>query len=131
MNRLIAVLILALTSAVMTAQPVIGEPNFTVDKVVHDFGKADQFSETECTFTVTNTGDQPLIISKCKKSCGCTTPQCDPDPIAPGETSEIKVRYDSGRMGPFNKSVTVHSNDPDEPTKVLRIKGEIVTEGKS
>ena len=112
--------------ALVQAQPSIGEPNLSVDKEVHQFGQMEQFSEVNCVFTITNTGDQPLIISKCQKSCGCTTPECSSDPILPGETSEVKVKYDSGRMGPFNKTITVHSNDPDEPAKILRIQGEII-----
>ncbi len=130
MNKFLPTLFLALMSTVMMSQPVLGEPNLSVEQDTYDFGQVDQFEHTECVIVVTNTGDQPLIISKCQKSCGCTIPQCDPTPIEPGQTSEITIKYDSGRVGPFNKSITVHSNDPDEPKKVLRIKGEVLAQKK-
>jgi hypothetical protein len=125
------ILFLAITATIMScgtsAQPplVIGEANLTVDKDVHDFGVLEVGADGSCKFIVTNMGDQPLIISKCDKTCGCTVPSCDPTPINPKGTSEITVTYDTKRLGPFNKSVTVHSNDPDEPVKVLRVTGEV------
>jgi hypothetical protein len=74
---------------------------------------------------VTNTGDQPLIISECKRSCGCTTPKCDTAPIPPGKTSVIQVHYDTNRVGPINKSVTITSNATNAPSKVVNIKGTV------
>jgi Protein of unknown function (DUF1573) len=101
-------------------------PMFSVNEEVHDYGTITEGADGSCTFTVTNTGDAPLIISKCEKTCGCTVPQCDPTPIAPGATSEIKVTYDTKRVGPFNKNVKVFCNSADGEEKTLRIKGEVV-----
>ncbi|HWY36121.1 MAG TPA: DUF1573 domain-containing protein, partial [Nitrosopumilaceae archaeon] len=58
----------------------------------------------------TNTGKEPLIISNCQGSCGCTVPNCPKEPILPGKTGIIKVHYDTKRVGQINKSVTVQSN---------------------
>jgi hypothetical protein len=101
-------------------------PMFRVDKEVHDFGTLKMGADGSCVFTVTNTGSEPLIISKCEKTCGCTVPACDPAPIAPGGKSEIKVTYDTKRMGPFNKNVKVFCNSQDGGEKTLRVKGEII-----
>lgn len=98
----------------------------SVDKEVHDYGTIDQGANGECTFTVTNTGKEPLILSRCKGSCGCTVPTCPQEPIAPGASATITVKYDTNRIGPINKSVTVTSNANNEPNKVIRIKGNIV-----
>ena len=57
-------------------------------------------------------------------SCGCTVPQCEKLPIAPRK-SAITVKYDTKRIGPINKSVTITSNASNEPTKVIRIKGKV------
>ena len=76
-------------------------------------------------FKFTNTGTEPLIISNAKGSCGCTVPSWPKTPIKPGESAAIKVKYDSKRIGPINKSVTISSNASNEPTKVIRIKGMI------
>jgi hypothetical protein len=83
----------------------------------------------ECVFTVTNTGDQPLIISNCQGSCGCTVPKCETAPIKPGAKSQITVKYDSNRVGPINKSVTITSNAANAPSKVVRIQGTVEASG--
>ena len=114
------------TSAQENARPVGGTgPMIQVDKEVHDYGTLPQGANGECTFVVTNIGDQPLILTNCKGSCGCTVPKCDTEPIKPGGKSTITVRYDTKRVGPINKSVTVSSNATNTPEKILRIKGSI------
>ncbi|MCB0773021.1 MAG: DUF1573 domain-containing protein [Flavobacteriales bacterium] len=100
-------------------------PMISLDKEVHDYGTIDQGANGTCEFKVTNTGDQPLIISNCKGSCGCTVPKCDTAPVAPGASTTITVKYDSSRVGPINKSVTITSNAVNAPTKIIRIKGEV------
>ncbi len=107
------------------AQEVANGPLISLDKEVHDYGTIQQNADGACVFTVTNSGTEPLIISRCKGSCGCTVPKCDTDPIMPGAESEITVRYDTKRIGPINKSVTITSNASNEPTKVIRIKGKV------
>ncbi|MBK8563908.1 MAG: DUF1573 domain-containing protein [Saprospiraceae bacterium] len=76
------------------------------------------------TFKFTNTGNEPLIISNAKGSCGCTVPSYPKDPILPGKTANIEVRYDIARLGPFQKSVTITTNEAN-PTHTLQIKGKI------
>jgi hypothetical protein len=66
-----------------------------------------------------------LIISNAKGSCGCTVPEWPKEPIAPGAKGTIRVKYDTNRPGPINKSVTITSNALNEPNKVIRIKGEV------
>lgn len=78
------------------------------------FGTIDEGDKVEHIFVFTNTGDEPLIIEKCKGSCGCTVPQCPKEPIAPGATAEIKVVFNSkGKKNHQEKRVTVTANtDP-------------------
>lgn len=109
-----------------TPAKTVGSAMLTVDHTEHDFGTIKKGSDGNCTFVISNTGDQPLIISHCQGSCGCTTPKCETNPIAPGEKSEITVHYDTTRMGPFTKSVTVNWNSPDGAPTMLTIKGEVV-----
>jgi len=100
-----------------------GGPQISIDKDVHDYGTMEKGGDPYCEFVITNTGDAPLIISNAKGSCGCTVPKWDREPIMPGKTSTMQVRYDTKRVGPINKSVTITSNATNEPTKVIRIKG--------
>lgn len=94
------------------------------EKMVHDYGTIKQGDNGECVFKFKNTGKEPLIITMCQGSCGCTVPQCPKDPILPGKTSEIKVKYDTQRVGPISKSVTVQSN-AKSGTQTIQIKGNI------
>ena len=87
-----------------------------------DYGKIEKASNGERTFVFTNTGDQPLIIQKIKSSCGCTVPKKPSGPVMPGEKGEIKVSYDTKRVGGFSKSITITSNAKNA-VKVIKIKG--------
>ena len=114
-------------SAQETAKPVGGSgPMIQVDKDVHDYGTISQGGNGECTFTVTNIGDAPLILTNCKGSCGCTVPKCDTEPVKPGGKTVVTVRYDTTRIGAINKSVTISSNATNEPEKTVRIKGTVI-----
>lgn len=108
------------------AKPVGGVgPQITVDKEVHDYGTIPQGANGTCEFVVTNTGDAPLILTQCKGSCGCTVPKCETEPIKPGQKTTITVKYDTKRVGPINKSVTISSNATNAPEKIVRIKGTV------
>jgi hypothetical protein len=87
-----------------------------------DYGKIEKASNGERTFVFTNIGDQPLIIDRIKSSCGCTVPKKPEAPVMPGEKGEIKVSYDTKRVGGFSKSITITSNAKNT-VKVIKIKG--------
>ena len=108
----------------VSAQQATG-PVITFDKEVHDYGTIKQNANGECEFKFTNSGTEPLIITNAVGSCGCTVPEWPKNPIKPGESAVIKVKYDTKRVGPINKSVTVTSNSTVEGSKTLRIKGTV------
>ncbi|MCG2792967.1 MAG: DUF1573 domain-containing protein [Weeksellaceae bacterium] len=95
------------------------------DKTTFDYGNVKAGADGHRFFTVKNTGDKPLIISEVKPSCGCTTPEWSKDPILPGKTAQIKVGYNTGIKGVFNKLIEVYSNDPANNRSVLYIKGTV------
>ena len=99
-------------------------PEITFETEVIDYGTIEKGANGVREFKFTNTGKSPLIISNARGSCGCTVPTWPKEPIKPGEQSVIKVKYDTNRSGPINKSVTITSN-AKTPTKVLRIKGNV------
>lgn len=108
------------------AQSVSGGPVISVNKEVHDYGTIKQGANGACEFAITNTGSEPLIISNAKGSCGCTVPEWPKEPIMPGQTANMTVRYDTKRLGAINKSVTISSNATNSPELVVRIKGNVL-----
>ncbi|MGB0526822.1 MAG: DUF1573 domain-containing protein [Flavobacteriaceae bacterium] len=93
-----------------------------------DYGKISRGSDGVRVFEFTNTGDAPLVITNVRSSCGCTIPKKPEEPILPGQTGQIEVKYDTNRAaGPFRKAITVSSN-ANSPTKILKIKGELIEE---
>jgi hypothetical protein len=107
----------------LDARQSLAEISF--DKDVYDYGNIKQGANGNSEFKFKNTGKEPLIISMARGSCGCTVPEWPKEPIKPGETASIKVSYDTKRVGPINKTVTITSNAKNEPTKVLTIKGNV------
>lgn len=101
-------------------------PKIEFSKETHDYGTVKYGADGTCTFEFKNNGNEPLIISNAKGSCGCTVPEWPKEPIAPGAKGSIKVKYDTKRPGAINKSVTITSNAVNEPTKVIRIKGNVL-----
>lgn len=103
------------------------QPKIQFDKTEYDFGKILQGEVVTYTFHFTNVGDAPLIISGIEKSCGCTASDFSREPIAPGQTGEIKVSYDSkGHHGIQTKTLTVNANTNPTSHK-LQIKAEVRT----
>jgi hypothetical protein len=95
---------------------------------LHDFGTIKQGGNGIYEFEFYNSGNAPLIISNAQGSCGCTVPTWPKEPIKPGDSNKIKVSYDTKRVGPFTKTVTITSNAQSSP-KVITIKG-VVEEHK-
>jgi hypothetical protein len=78
------------------------------------------------SFPFCNTGNEPLIISNYTSSCGCLVPYGAPkEPVFPGQCDTLYAQYDSSRLGPVNKTLTVTSNAINEPSSVLSVKGTI------
>ena len=82
------------------------------DRATHDFGNIQEGDVVKTVFTITNTGDNPLVINNAKGSCGCTVPKVEKNvPIAPGESTDIEVQFSSkGRPGQNSKNVDLFGN---------------------
>lgn len=110
------------------AQAPTKGPKITFTSIEHDYGTIAKGSDGNCEFTFKNEGTEPLILSTVKASCGCTTPSWTKEPIMPGKTGTIKVRYNTANVGGINKTITVTSNAVDNPRVVLRIKGNVIAQ---
>ena len=125
MKNLFTLLLISLFSISIYAQEATAKIEFKDDTV--DYGKIENGSNGVRTFTFTNTGNAPLVITNVKSSCGCTVPKKPTAPIAPGKKGEIEVKYDTKRTGFIRKTITVTSNATNVKNGVsyLKIKGEI------
>ena len=136
MKRVLIVLTMMLMVSVVSAQDAskkeemdqkINGPAITFKTTTHEYGEIYQGSDGSFNFVFTNTGNEPLILSKPRSSCGCTVPSWPKEPILPGEENKIKVTYNTKKVGAFNKTVTVYSNAKNKSSIVLRIKGKVVS----
>jgi len=123
MKKLFTILFIGLVSLAINAQEKVAKIEFKSDTI--DYGTIEKGSNGVRVFEFTNTGNAPLIISNVTSSCGCTIPKKPDAPILPGKTGEIEVKYDTNRVNPIRKTITVISN-ADTPTIALKIKGEVV-----
>ena len=126
MKKLVLIALVAVIGFAANAQQA--KIDFKEDTV--DYGTIAKGSDGIRVFEFTNTGNAPLIISDVKSSCGCTVPKKPEGPIAPGASSSIEVKYDTNRVGPIRKTITVYSN-ASEPMVALKIKGEVKPESGS
>ncbi|WP_092466758.1 DUF1573 domain-containing protein [Winogradskyella thalassocola] len=128
MKNLIVVLFVGLMSFGSYAQEKVAKIEFKTDVI--DYGTIEKGADGVRVFEFTNTGDAPLVISNVKSTCGCTVPKKPEGPIMPGETGKIEVKYDTKRVNPIRKTITVFSN-AETPTVALKIKGLVVDSNKT
>lgn len=133
MKRIFFSLILVLSaSAVVMAQQTTpatqakpqSAAKIEFEKETVDYGTIEQGADPFRIFKFKNTGSEPLVIKSAKGSCGCTVPTYPQEPIMPGQSGEIKVRYDTNRTGSFTKRVTLTTNVSDQEV-VLTIMGKV------
>ena len=100
------------------------EPKAAVDKPLYDFGSALEGTMVSHTFTIKNTGEGYLDIRGVKTSCGCTTGQPSSMHVAPGDTSDIAVSFDTHfQKGHQVRTITAYTNDPNNPQVAMTMQG--------
>lgn len=133
MKQLLTTLLLAFSFfAVKAQQQNPNAPKFEfIGEETHDFGDLPEGPIAEYSFKFKNVGKEPLIIQGASASCGCTVPEWPKQPILPGKTGEITVKYNTqGRVSPFNKDIYIQSNAavPDGRDRYeLHIKGTVLS----
>jgi hypothetical protein len=128
MKKILTLLSIAFLIVQIQAQQK--SPKIEFESTVIDYGTIEKGADGIRVFKFTNTGNAPLIITKVKSSCGCTVPKKPEKPILPGDTGEIQVKYDTNRVMPIRKTITVTSN-ADTPTVALKIKGNVIDPNKT
>ena len=98
------------------------QAEITFESEVVDYGTIEKGDDGVREFKFTNTGTSPLFITQVRSSCGCTIPKKPIDSIMPGVEEVIEVKYDTNRVGPIRKTITVSSNAVNSVV-ALQIKG--------
>ncbi|AMD84073.1 Protein of unknown function [Capnocytophaga haemolytica] len=119
MKKFLTLLFVAVFGVMAYAQDA--EISFKAEEI--DYGTIKAGSDGVRVFEFTNTGKAPLVISNVTSSCGCTVPSWTNSPVAPGAKGKIEVKYDTNRVGPISKTITVSSNAKKNPQVGLRIRG--------
>lgn len=127
MKQLITILFIGLIGFSVNAQDKVAKIEFKSETI--DYGTINKGSDGTRVFEFKNTGNAPLIISRVSSTCGCTIPKKPEGPILPGKTGKIEVKYDTKRVMPIRKTITVISN-AERPTVALKIKGTVVDSSK-
>ena len=132
MRRFLTIFVITVVAASMSCSQTTSEekssakgPGIEFTYTEYDYGTVIQGGDGNSEFEFKNTGDEPLVLSNVRSSCGCTVPSWPKEPVKPGESAKILVRYSTNRIGPINKSITVTSNAGSTPV-ILRIKGNVV-----
>lgn len=118
MNRL-SLTLLTLTLSLLS----FGQAQIKWLGTEHNFGAFNEsVGKVTATFRFVNTGTEPLVITGARANCGCTTPVYPTIAVAPGDTSQVSVAFDSGgRPGRFDKKVYVDTNtEPSRSTLTIR-----------
>lgn len=99
-----------------------GVPVIQWDKTEHDFGTLEAGDKVETVFFLTNIGEGDLVITSARGSCGCTVPAWPKDAVKPGETTEIKVVFNSrGKKNKTTNTITLTTNT-EKGSEIVRIK---------
>jgi hypothetical protein len=94
-----------------------------IKEMEYNFGKIPQGKPVYHSFEIMNISAKPLKLEDVQASCGCTTPEWNKDEIPAGNSTKIKVGFNAGSEGPFDKVITIQYNGSQ--TQHIRIKGEV------
>jgi len=95
------------------------------EETLHDYGEIPEDGDGNWTFTFKNLGKSAIVINRVRSTCGCTVPEWPREPLEPGATGVITVKYNTAQTGSFYKSLYVYSTAANSPVK-LQIKGKVL-----
>jgi hypothetical protein len=122
---ILCAVILGFTFAASAQDSQKSEFKFSEEK--HDFGKVAQGKPVTTVFEFTNVGQEPLILTDVRPTCGCTIADYTKVPVKKGDKGTIKITYNAAAPGAFSKAIVITSN-AKTPSKTLYIVGEVVTQ---
>ena len=98
------------------------KPDIKLSKYNHNFGNVPEGAKLDLSIMVTNNGTAELEIKKIKSSCGCTAALMTKNRIDPKNSGELKIEFDTSNLsGQIARTITLFTNDPKHPTRVLTL----------
>ena len=92
-----------------TALTAVAQPHFTSNTEMYDFGQIEWKRPVTVQYSITNSGNQPLVLTGVEPDCACSVARWTKTPIAPGAKGVVNVTFDAEALGHFNKSVAIYS----------------------
>ena len=121
--------LLFIFSLLTVALAAVAQPRISSNKETHNFGQIEWKRPVTVEYTITNTGNQPLVLTNVTTSCACSVADWTKEPIAPGGKGIVKASFDAKALGHFEKTVGIYSNAT--PSLIyLKFIGEVVQEIK-
>jgi hypothetical protein len=117
-----------LAAAASSASPGdSAQPSAVVDEPVHKFGTIELGGSQSHNFTIRNTGNAPLTLSKGgPPTCKCTRFEVEDSSVPPGASGIVTLDWKGeGEIGPFRQSGEILTNDPKHPKITLFVEGEL------
>jgi hypothetical protein len=111
--------------AVATSEnPAAGPPRMELSPTEFNFNEVWQGAPAEGEFKIKNVGTGPLTLNT-TSSCGCTVATKPKSPLEPGETTSFKISYNTSHTGNAQKTVTITTNDPQQPAVAIKVSGTV------
>ncbi len=103
-----------------------GQPAISIEPMELDFGMMEQFQAESANITISNIGDAPLHLGEIEATCGCTAATPPVEMLAPGESTEVTITFNSQKYRDEQlKYVKVHSDDPFQSVIDIVIRADI------
>ncbi|MBT3242859.1 MAG: DUF1573 domain-containing protein [Bacteroidetes bacterium] len=124
MKRICLLISIALLSASISFAQKNAKKELAFEKESHDYGALEYEGDGTHSFKFKNTSNKPLVITNVKSSCNCTVPTWPKEPIQPGKSGSISVKYNTKIAGTFNKTIQVFSSAKNSPVRLI-VKGKV------
>ncbi|PID59524.1 MAG: hypothetical protein CR986_05675 [Ignavibacteriae bacterium] len=114
---------LQFTANILTgATDKLNMPEIKLSKYTHNFGNIEEGQVLDLTIQVKNIGNKNLVIKRIKSSCGCTAVLMADKNLAPNQSSDLKIEFNSkGLSGQIARTITIYSNDSKHPSRVITL----------
>ena len=125
MNRIVIINLILFSFCCHEYGQEYSDPGIAFDTLIHDFGTLNKGSDASCNFSFENRSENPMVITSVNSSCGCAVTEWTREPVMPGASGNVSVKYNTRITGTFHKTITIHHSQNSRPV-VLTIQGTVI-----